>query len=268
MPGSVFPAPPGDVSIAVAASDPDGAVSRVDFYRGGALLGTDTTAPYGFTASGLAQGAHLFTAIATDNLNATTAIPPIGVTITASPPPLPWLDADVGAVAALGSASFASPTFTVRGSGTDIAGAVDAFHYTYQPVSGNVTIVARVATIQSGTAAARVGIMIRESLAANSRHAAMLLTPPQGVAFHRRPSPGAATALTAGPAAPAPQWIKLVRAASTLTGYVSPDGVAWTLVGSGTVSLPSNALVGLAVTSRANGTVNTSTLDDVAVTSP
>ncbi len=156
----------------------------------------------------------------------------------------------------------------MRGSGTDIAASADEFHYTYQPVSGNVTIVARVATLQNTHASARGGIMIRESLAANSRLAAMLLTPTNGLAFHRRTVTGAHIASTAGPLVPAPYWVKLVRVGSTFTGSTSPDGVAWTPTGSVTVSMPSNVLIGLALTSHVNGTINTSTFDGVLVTSP
>ncbi len=266
-PGAVYPSP-GAVSLAASATDADGTVSRVDFYQNGALIGSDATSPYGVDVSGLADGPYVFTAVATDNLNATAISPPIGVTVSASAPPPPWLDADIGPVGALGSASFASPTFTLRGSGSGIAGAADEFHYTYQPFSGNATIVARVAGIQNTNAAARAGIMIRESLAANSRHVSVLLTPQNGLAFHRRTATGAVPSVTAGPVVPAPYWLKLVRTGSTFAASASPDGVTWTPIGSATVSLPSNTLIGLAVTSRVNGTVNTSTFDGVAVTTP
>jgi hypothetical protein len=38
-----------DLYLAASASDPDGAVTKVEFYGGGALLFTDTAAPYEFT---------------------------------------------------------------------------------------------------------------------------------------------------------------------------------------------------------------------------
>jgi len=266
-PGTVYSSP-GAVSLAASATDADGTVSRVDFYQNGALIGSDATSPYGVDVSGLADGPYAFTAVATDNLNATAISPPIGVTVSASAPPPPWLDADIGPVGALGSASFTDPAFAVRGSGTDIASTTDVFHFMYQPVSGDVTIVARVATVQNTHAQARAGIMIRESLATGSRHAAVLMTPTSGISLQRRTATGAASNVTAGPVVPTPYWIKLVRAGSTFTGYTSPDGVAWTLFGTGTVSMPSSVLVGLPVTSHLNGTVNTSTFDGVAVTTP
>jgi hypothetical protein len=265
-PGAVF-ASPGAFSFDATAADAGGSVSRVDVYEGGTLIGSDTTSPYSIPVSGLPEGAHVFTVIATDNLNATTATPPIGVTVSSSPPPAPWLDADVG-LTALGSASFLGSTFTVRGSGRDISASDDEFHYTYQPVSGDVTIIARVASIQNTHTAARGGIMIRENLAVGSRHASMLLTPSSASVCHRRAATGGTTSVTAGPVAAPPRWIKLVRAGSSFSGYISDDGAAWTLVGSGNVSLPANALVGLAVSSHVVGTINTSTFDSITVTSP
>ena len=46
--GATFTAP-ASVAITASASDADGTVSRVDFYQGSTLLGSDTTSPYGFT---------------------------------------------------------------------------------------------------------------------------------------------------------------------------------------------------------------------------
>ena len=66
----------------------------------------------------------------------------------------------------------------------------------------------------------------------------------------------------------APYWVKLVRSASTFTGYSSPDGVTWTLVGSQTISMAANVYIGLPVTSHNNTVLCTATLDNVTVSSP
>ena len=54
---------------------------------------------------------------------------------------------DVGAVGVAGSASYSNGTFTVSGSGDDVWGTADAFHYAYQSLSGDGQIVARVASV-------------------------------------------------------------------------------------------------------------------------
>ncbi|GIH76499.1 glycoside hydrolase family 6 protein [Planobispora longispora] len=54
------------VPLSATASD-DGAVSKVEFYVDGALVGTDTSAPYSHSATGLSSGAHTAKAKAYDN---------------------------------------------------------------------------------------------------------------------------------------------------------------------------------------------------------
>ncbi|MFB9878022.1 glycoside hydrolase family 6 protein [Planobispora siamensis] len=54
------------VPLAATASD-DGAVSKVEFYVDGTLVNTDTSAPYSYSATGLAAGSHTAKAKAYDN---------------------------------------------------------------------------------------------------------------------------------------------------------------------------------------------------------
>jgi glucose/arabinose dehydrogenase/PKD repeat protein len=140
----------------------------------------------------------------------TVTAPATGLTFTAtytspggSLPP-PWLDQDVGTVAAVGSASYSAGTFTVKGSGVDIWDAADHFHYVYQSVSGDATVIARVASLQNTNPWAKTGVMIRETLATGSKHAMMALTPGNGLAFQRRLSTGGASASTLGALVAAP----------------------------------------------------------------
>ena len=70
------------------ASDADGSVARVDFYNGGTLLGSDTTAPYSFTWSNVAAGTYALKATAVDNAGASGSSSVASVTVTgANQPP-------------------------------------------------------------------------------------------------------------------------------------------------------------------------------------
>ncbi|GEM_PF-5958125 len=55
LPSAVYP-PGSDIVIAAAVTTP---VTRVDFYQGKTRIGTDSTAPYGFTWKGAAAGKYL-----------------------------------------------------------------------------------------------------------------------------------------------------------------------------------------------------------------
>src|SRR5256885_14839454 len=68
-------------------------------------------------------------------------------------------DRDIGAVGAAGSASNnGNGGFTVRGSGADIWGTADEFHYVYFSLTGDMEVVGRVTGVDltDGLAQARV----------------------------------------------------------------------------------------------------------------
>ncbi|SNT59813.1 Cellulose binding domain-containing protein [Asanoa hainanensis] len=70
VPAGPFEAP-ADVALSATASDPDGTVSKVEFYRNGLLVNTDTTTPYGYTLEDLPAGSYTVQARAYDNANLT-----------------------------------------------------------------------------------------------------------------------------------------------------------------------------------------------------
>ena len=62
--------PAGNIAIAATASDPDGSVATVEFYAGSTYLGQDTTAPYTFTWTSVADGCYTIVARAIDDQSA------------------------------------------------------------------------------------------------------------------------------------------------------------------------------------------------------
>src|SRR5262245_497984 len=68
--GATFNAP-ANVTVNATASDSNGTVTVVDFFRNGMLVGSDTTAPYSFTNTALPAGNYTLQARATDNGGAT-----------------------------------------------------------------------------------------------------------------------------------------------------------------------------------------------------
>jgi uncharacterized repeat protein (TIGR02059 family) len=65
------------ITIDAIASDPDGSISKVEFYSGAVKLVELTSAPYTYTWKDVAAGSYLITAVASDNLNATTTSLPV-----------------------------------------------------------------------------------------------------------------------------------------------------------------------------------------------
>src|SRR5262249_28839142 len=86
----------------------------------------------------------------------------------------PWPSQDIGAVGLAGSTSITNGLFTLTGAGADIWGAADAFHFTYQRLTGDGEIVARVATVSATHVWHKIGVMIRNDLTPGSAHGLML----------------------------------------------------------------------------------------------
>src|SRR5207247_2335361 len=83
--GAVFVSPV-NITLTATAADSDGMVNKVDFYAGTMLLGTDYSAPFSFNWVSVPPGSYTLTAVATDNLGASTTSAPVNITVTASAP--------------------------------------------------------------------------------------------------------------------------------------------------------------------------------------
>ncbi len=113
-------AAPANISIDASATDADGIITKVDFYNGGILLGTDNTSPYSITWTNVPSGSYSLTAIATDNgLLATVSAP---VTISVYTPNVPPA---VNITSPSNNSSFTAPaTITINAAATDVDGTI------------------------------------------------------------------------------------------------------------------------------------------------
>jgi hypothetical protein len=85
-------AAPATITLSATASDPEGPVTKVEFYSGTALIGTDTTSPYSMTWSAVAAGSYSLKAVAYDSAGANRASPLVSVTVTAPTSQIPrWV---------------------------------------------------------------------------------------------------------------------------------------------------------------------------------
>jgi chitinase len=74
-----------NITVSANASDSDGSIARVEFFRGSVSLGIDTSAPYSAVWSNASAGNHGFRAVATDNANASTSSATATVTVNTAP---------------------------------------------------------------------------------------------------------------------------------------------------------------------------------------
>jgi regulation of enolase protein 1 (concanavalin A-like superfamily) len=181
--------------------------------------------------------------------------------------PAPWTSADVGTVRLAGSAGETSGTFTVSGSGADIWGSADQFHFAYVELPFDGYLEARVTGVDGTQPWAKAGVMIRQSLAANSRHESFFVTPANGAVYQRRLATGGlsfSNSLAPSGVAGAPLYVRIFRQSQFVTLEFSGDGVDWSGIGGGNWGM-GTVYVGLAVTSHTNTQRATGTFDNVRV---
>src|SRR6267143_2816388 len=168
-------------------------------------------------------------------------------TSTSGPVPSPWTDVDVGSVGVAGTSVYDNGVFTVQGAGASIWGTADAFHFIYQPLTGDGQIIARVETMGNTDLNAKAGVMIRETLSPASRHVMLAAEPEDTLELVTRSTTGGSAVKLTNGAIAQPVWLKIVRTAATITTFAAPDGGAWSSMGTTTLSLPNTVLVGLVV---------------------
>ena len=228
-----------------------------------------------FGNSAAANTAATFSAAGTYILRLTALEAGISATrdlsVTVGAASLVWSGQDIGAVAATGNYTESGGVFTVRGSGVGPAGTADEFQYVHVPLTGDGEMIARLQSLESTSTSSyfRAGLMIRETTAAGSRHALISIastSPPWGHLYSRSTT-NSATAKSSTAGSPASSWMKIARTGDTLAGYISPDGVTWTQMGSNlSITMNASVRIGLAVTSQADGTLCTAGFGNITTT--
>jgi regulation of enolase protein 1 (concanavalin A-like superfamily) len=260
--GANFTAPAA-ISLAANVTANGHAISKVQFFNGPALLGEDTSAPYNYSWNGVSSGAYILKARAV--YDSGSAVDSAAVNITVAGLPAPWQMVDIGAVGLAGSASHSNGTYTATGAG-HLAGRSDSFHFLYQTLSANGEIKARLGSISPDGPNRIVGLMIRESLAPNSKYAFMGVEQDLKFRWQRRSTTGGSTSTTtSGTSTPPNAWLRLVRSGKTLYGYKSSDGINWTKLSSPNINMASTIHIGLIVASGDTNKLNTSVFSNVTV---
>jgi len=155
---------------------------------------------------------------------------------------------DVGNPSLPGSYTVNEEFHALAGGGVGLDSLSDAFQFVYATLKGDTELSARIIAVSQVPASVQAGVMVRESLSADAKYVAQLVTRSQGAAFQWRASTGGASVLSPGDVTSTPLWVRLVRQGSKMYGYVSEDGVQWRLQGVKTVAMAETVYVGLFAT--------------------
>jgi len=194
--------------------------------------------------------------------------------------PAGWSHQDIGVRGTAGAALEKNGEWIVIGSGADTWYRSDVFYFVYRTVLGDGEIMARIVSIEDTHESALAGVMIRETLDADSKHAFMALTSAGGTAFLHRPLTGEITNSSSSEPGKItfPYWVKIVRQGNRFTGYYSADGTNWVAQPNNEIVYPDpqgrnpatfemadTVYIGLAVTSHRDGVLCRAMFDNVAV---
>nr|WP_240963801.1 Ig-like domain-containing protein [Luteolibacter luteus] len=190
------------------------------------------------------------------------------LTVHSGVTPVQLINADINAPRA-GSGSLSDGVVTVSGAGNDIYGSGDQFHFYYTEVTGDFDFRARLASKTISATGAHTALMARQSLTANSIHAAVSQEGTGSTYLMQRASTGGSTTINIGSAVTntPPTWMRLARSGDSIRGYISDDGVTWTEKGPITPALPSTVLLGFAVSNSEasnSAALNVATFDSIS----
>ena len=169
---------------AEASANNGGSIEKVEFYNGTELVGTDKAAPYECELKGLADGTYYISARAYDNNGTSTQATAAQIHVNSKAGTGSFISEDIGTPGVAGSASLENGVLTVKGAGKlgkaegavtgDAADAsTDSFHYVYQKLNGDGTIIAKLSDVTAIDNHAFSGIMIRENTDRNAKTAAV-----------------------------------------------------------------------------------------------
>jgi regulation of enolase protein 1 (concanavalin A-like superfamily) len=158
-------------------------------------------------------------------------------------------------------------TFIAKGAGGNIGGNSDALNFTHRTVTGDFLFTARLVSADwSGRD--KIGLMVRESVVPEAKVVALTV----GELGNRQCRFGTRTETSASMTWQAgndytvlPVWFKIQRAGDVFTGYQSVDGMNWFKVGSSTMPMTNQCLVGLAITGLRKEVRNPTVFDHVTV---
>ena len=175
---------------------------------------------------------------------------------------------DVGAPPIQGSAEYDAATgqYKITGSGTDIWGKADQFHFVWREMSGNFAVTATAKFLTEGNEHRKAVIMLRKTLDTDSPFLHLVIhgNGMPGVQF--RNARGEDTNTVDLPIeGPGIFKLKLARVGATVTVWIAKDGAPLREIGHTSTQLGNPVLVGLGVSSHTQAASNTVLFSDVSV---
>jgi hypothetical protein len=176
-------------------------------------------------------------------------------------------DGSVGATPKKGSVEYnaGAGEYRLTGGGANIWAAVDAFHFVWKQLSGDMTLTADVQFSGAGAVAHRKAVlMVRQTLEPDSAYADVALHGDGLTSLQFRPAKGAMTQEMRS-AVNAPLHIRIERRGERFTMYAGKAGEELKSTGPAIVALQDPVYVGLGVCSHNADNLETAVFSNVKI---
>jgi regulation of enolase protein 1 (concanavalin A-like superfamily) len=174
---------------------------------------------------------------------------------------------DIGASTKAGKATVNKNEIKIEAGGSDIWGKHDEFRFGYKKLKGDFDLRVQILSLSAAHKYTKAGIMARTDISDSSQHVFYQVFPDNtprnknngGCEFQYRLEkggemkaiyPNLKTAGTQYNVSFPDTWIRLKRSGDVFESYFSNDSKTWRLYSTFTLNMPSELLVGLAVTSH------------------
>jgi hypothetical protein len=175
---------------------------------------------------------------------------------------------DIGSPQLCGSARPVAGGWDLIAGGVDIWETSDQFHFVCKPMSGDFDLAVRVESFTPAHLYSKAGLMIRDTLNADSAHLMFLVFAGNAPRNNnlgayemqfRAVAGGECQAIYPTVRPPAPPefpaayphaWLRVERRGDRFSAYGSTDGTTWKLYGAATLALAGTVYVGPALTSH------------------
>jgi TolB protein len=175
---------------------------------------------------------------------------------------------DIGAPPIKGSAEYDAATgqYRIIGSGTDIWGKTDQFHYVWREISGDFAVTTTAKFLTEGIGHRKAVIMLRKSLDADSPFVHLAIHGDGTPAVQFRNTKADNTNTVDFPVEGPGIWkLKLVRQGTTITVWLAKDGAPLRELGHTPNQLGSPILLGIGVSSHTQEATNTVLFSELSV---
>lgn len=170
---------------------------------------------------------------------------------------LPWINMDVSPKILTkyqyyGNSVLTDSAMTVIGSGTGMDATKDFCQYTFQKITDNGTIIARLDSVNDNSIFCQAGLMMRDSLEQQSKVVFLNFSKSTGVSLLVRDSVSTNIQIIANDATynTLPLWIKINRSGNNFVASVSKNKTDWIVIGNANVKMSRLCYAGMTASSK------------------